>query len=375
MKSLTVKAGNHTRTFCPVRVALPKEIEASALREKKTGREVPCQVWRKGDELQLSWILGYLRTGEERTYELVSGKGPCAEGVSLKDTPGDQVDVKIAGIPFTAYRYGAPLARPHLYPVIGPYRCPITRRLAEPEDKDMDHHHHRSIWVSHGEVNEVDNWSEMPGHGRTVHRSFEALESGPVMGRIRAGADWVSQDGKKVLEEVKELRFYAQPASCRAIDLDVVLTATEGEVVFGDTKEGGIASVRVQPSMEVRNGGRIENSYGGIDEGETWGKQAAWCDYSGDVQGRHMGIAIFDHPDSFRYPTYWHVRSYGLMTANPFGLSFFKNDPNIRGDYTLGSGEALSFRYRLYIHPGDATDGKVGEKYHDFVNPPEVEIG
>jgi len=356
-------------------VALPEETGVSALRETETGREVPCQVWEAGDALQLSWILGYLNAGEERTYEIVSGAGTPAAGVALEDTSGDRVDVKIAGDLFTAYRYGASLARPHLYPVIGPYRCPITRRLAEPEDKDMDHHHHRSIWVSHGEVNGVDNWSEMPGHGKTVHRSFEVLESGPVMGRIRACGDWVSEDGGKVLEEVTELRFYTLPASCRAIDLDVVLTATEGAVVFGDTKEGGIASVRVQPSMEVRNGGRIENSYGGIDEGETWGKQAAWCDYSGDVEGKHMGIAIFDHPDSFRYPTYWHVRNYGLMTANPFGLSFFKNDPNVRGDYTLGSGEALSFRYRLYLHPGDATDGKVGEKYHDFVNPPEVEVG
>ena len=375
MASLTVNAGNHTRTFCPVSVALPEEAGTIALRETETGREVPCQVWKKDDEVLLSWIVGYLEAGDARTYEIVAGAGTPAEGVALEDTPGDRVDVKIAGDLFTAYRYGTSLARPHLYPVIGPYRTPITRSLAGPEDKDMDHHHHRSIWVSHGEVNGVDNWSEMPGHGKTVHRSFEVVESGPVMGRIRARGDWVSEDGGKVLEEVSEWRFYVQPASCRAIDLDVVLTATDGDVLFGDTKEGGIASVRVQPSMEVRNGGRIENSYGGVDEGETWGKQAAWCDYSGEVEGKHMGIAIFDHPDSFRYPTYWHVRNYGLMTANPFGLSFFKNDPNIRGDYTLGSGEALSFRYRLYIHPGDATDGKVGEKYHDFVNPPEVEIG
>ena len=37
-----------------------------------------------------------------------------------------------------------------------------------------------------------------------------------------------------------------------------------------------------------------------------------------------MGIAILNHPASFRYPTYWHVRDYGLFAANPFGLHDFK---------------------------------------------------
>ena len=85
-----------------------------------------------------------------------------------------------------------------------------------------------------------------------------------------------------------------------------------------------------------------------------------------------MGMALMDHPEGFRYPTYWHVRDYGLMTANPFGLSYFYNDPNRRGDYTLRSGESIRFRYRLYIHVGDVREGRVAEKYHDFVNPPEV---
>ena len=87
-----------------------------------------------------------------------------------------------------------------------------------------------------------------------------------------------------------------------------------------------------------------------------------------------IGAALFDHPDSFRYPTYWHVRDYGLMTANPFGLSYFKNDPAQRGDFTLRQGAALCSFYRLYIHIGDATEGRVGAKYNDFVHPPEVDV-
>jgi hypothetical protein len=62
------------------------------------------------------------------------------------------------------------------------------------------------------------------------------------------------------------------------------------------------------------------------------------------------------------------------MTANPFGLSYFYNDPNHRGDYTLPAGEALSFSYRLYVHPGDAVQARVVERYHDFINPPVIKV-
>ena len=38
------------------------------------------------------------------------------------------------------------------------------------------------------------------------------------------------------------------------------------------------------------------------------------------------GRTLMDAPTHYRwafFPTYWHVRNYGLMTANPFGISHF----------------------------------------------------
>jgi hypothetical protein len=235
-----------------------------------------------------------------------------------------------------------------------------------------DHLHHRSMWVAHGDVNGSDFWSEEAGHAVQRHREFLEKTDGPVFGRIRALNDWVDNQGRKVLEEERTITVYNLAAIGRVRDLGVAFHATEGDVTFGDTKEGGICAIRVATSMDGDKGGLITNSCGAVTEAETWGRPAHWCDYSGSVDGRTVGISVFDHPSSFRHPTYWHVRNYGLMTANPFALSAYKNDPSCDGSHAVKAGERLAFAYRIYIHDGDASGGEVGTRYHGYVNPPVV---
>ena len=161
----------------------------------------------------------------------------------------------------------------------------------------------------------------------------------------------------------------------RLFDVDVKFTANYGPVKFGDTKEGGMVSVRVADMLRVRGGtGTITNSEGGVGESETWGRPAAWCDYSGTIEGAGVrGIAVFDSPSSFRYPTHWHVRDYGLMGANAFGYSSFYDGAK-NGDHTVEEGETLSFSYRVYVHSGDVKEADVAQYYNDFANPPAVTI-
>ena len=176
------------------------------------------------------------------------------------------------------------------------------------------------------------------------------------------------------MTDVQNYRIYNLPEDAAILDLDLSFIASVGDVHFGDTKEGGIISIRVHPSMNASDGGKMENAFGGINEAETWGKRANWCDYSGVVDGTPVGIAVFDHIVNPRYPTYWHVRNYGLMGSNIFGGASFERDPSKDGSYTLKQGEEMHFRFRVLIHAGDATVGKVAQKYHDFINPPVVEV-
>ena len=84
-----------------------------------------------------------------------------------------------------------------------------------------------------------------------------------------------------------------------------------------------------------------------------------WVDYSGTVDQKKVGIAIMNHPASFRYPSDWHVRAYGLFAANPW---------IIKGENTLAKGESLVLKWRVYVHAGDAAAGKVADVFAGYAN-------
>ena len=142
-------------------------------------------------------------------------------------------------------------------------------------------------------------------------------------------------------------------------------------VLFGDTKEGGIVSLRVPEAIKETRGGTMVNGAGGVGEGECWGQRAPWVDYFGtlaDPQGvpRTVGIAVLDHPRNPHYPTFWHIRAYGLLSANPFGLSDFRSSYQERGDWTLDAGATATFRYRIVLHEGDAGQAAIGDRFADW---------
>ena len=90
------------------------------------------------------------------------------------------------------------------------------------------------------------------------------------------------------------------------------------------------------------------------------------------VDGKTVGIAILNHPDSFRYPTTWHVRDYGLFAANPFGWNDFGRAES--GEYTLPEGESISFRYRVILHEGDTAAADIASAFAGYATPPTIEV-
>ena len=380
MKFISVKNDKREFSCSPLKVEWEEEGNFILDSGEKT-----CygQVEKKPDgKKYLVFIPPAIQVGKEVKFSVKKDE-QAPEMVKLKDNKSGIVDVFINEQLFTCYNYATPdIVRPYLFPVIGPGNKSVLRTPpSQGNPEKIDHKHHRGIWVSHGNMNGVDNWSEEEGHGYTIHKSFSELTSGPVFARIHAVSHWakVVVRGEvrreiKLMEEERIITIYNLPADFRLIDHKIVLKATEEEAVFKDTKESGLLSIRVHPSMEERKGGRMTNSHGGRGEDECWGQRASWCDYCGEVEGVRCGISVFDQPCNFRYPTWWHVRSYGLFTANFFGVADFTGDKKRSGTYILPAYEEMPLEYRICVHAGYTEESKISERYLNFVYPPKVSV-
>ncbi len=286
----------------------------------------------------------------------------------------DKVTIKIDGKPFCEYLTNSG-GKPIVWPIYGPGGAEMTRSypMKKVEGEETDHVHHRSLWFTHGDVNGVDFWLEGSRGGKQVHREFVRVEGGD-RATIVTRNDWVSPAGEKVCDDERRLAFFTDGDN-RVIDFDITMNALDKPLVLGDTKEGTFG-IRVAESMRVkhkrgRGEGHITNSEGQTD-GATWGKRTAWVDYYGPVnfdEGKEstiLGIAILNHPSSFRHPTHWHVRDYGLFAANPFGLHDFEQKERGAGNHTVPAGEKLSLRYRVIIHYGDTKAAKIAGAYTKY---------
>ena len=296
---------------------------------------------------------------------------PAASGVRITRLD-DRLKIEINGQPFSEYHFKGG-SRPFLYPILGPDGLALTRNwpMKEVEGEERDHPHHRSFWYGHGAVNGHDFWSEAAQAGRTAHEAFTEIQSGPDTGVIKSKNQLIAKDGTVVATDDRTLRFYSR-TDARVFDFEITIHASHGDLTFGDTKEGTMAlrlaeTMRLKPNKDNvgKPTGHIVNSEGQRD-GDTWGKRAKWVDYYGPVEGKIVGVAMFDHPQNPRYPTWWHVRDYGLFAANPFGIHDFEKQPAGAGDLKLKSGESLTFRYRFYLHAGDEKEARVAERYREY---------
>jgi hypothetical protein len=299
----------------------------------------------------------------------------------VKITAGsERIAVEIDGKPFTDFYVAGPdVTKPYLHPLRAASGTYVTRMwpmqdVPEEQGTTEDHKHQRGLWLAHEGVNGIDFWNNeasytTPNRGRIVLRKLGAITSGKEKGTLTATFDWVSPTDDALVREDRIMTFYADPA-LRVIDIDVTLTALR-DVTFGDKKDG-FFGIRMRPALQEDTGsGHIVNADGLASEKQVWGKTSDWCDYSGQISGEKLGIAILDHPENPRHPPRWHARAYGLFAENPFGLAVFTGDTSQNGAMTVASGQHLRFRYRVIVHPGDAASANVASLWKAYVAAPQ----
>ena len=269
---------------------------------------------------------------------------------------------------------------PYLYPLTSSSGANICRHWPMEEDaptEDKDHPHHRGLWLSHGDVNGYDFWAGMVGKKDAVIRADSvSTEKTENSATINAGLKWLG-DGKELLGDSRSYTFSKPDPKTLRIDIQSTIVALADEVTFGDTKEGSFA-IRTDRTLRVvgkEAKATLKNSNGETNAA-AWGKRANWVAYSGpDERGQPVVVAILDDPLSFRHPTHWHARDYGLLAANPFGIhDFEKKKDKTLGKFVLSKGNILLLNYTVIIHHGTLESANLDAIHESLRNRPIIEF-
>jgi hypothetical protein len=292
-------------------------------------------------------------------------------GVAVTKVNG-HIHIEVGGKPFTDFYYGPDTPKPYLHPLRSASGKIVTRSFPMeniPGESTTDQHH-RGLWLGYKDVNGYDFWQnefsyQNKNAGKVVIATMERLKSGKESGRFGGSFTWLSPEGKPILEETRTMIFRGE-AKMRMVDFDLTLKALV-DTIFGDSKDGAF-SVRLAEPLTEKNSGRITNSEGGHKMAGTWGKTASWVDYSGELGGEKLGVAMFEHPESFHHSSRWHVRDYGLLAVNPFGSNGFDKEAPV-ARYVLPAGKSVRMRYRILIH-GAMDAAEIEKLYRQFAQEP-----
>lgn len=277
----------------------------------------------------------------------------------------DSLEIRDGETLITAFRTDYRV--PYLYPLTSPSGANVARHWPMETDaktEQKDHPHHRGLWFSHGSVNGFDFWTAHDDRNASITLdSVTDKEVGDGTASFTASLTWTAEK-RDLLHETRAFSISHPDGKTLRIDVTTTLTALEKEVVFGDTKEGTFA---IRTDRTLRSTGPEAKSIllnsNGEKNSNAFGKRADWAAYEGpDEKGEPAVVAIIDNPGSFRHPTHWFVRNYGLLAANPFGIHHFeKKKDQTLGNHTLRKGETLVFKHTAIIHHGTLESAKLGE--------------
>lgn len=301
-------------------------------------------------------ITGYLlqrraggRTGTDGIKAEVRTEG--VEGFSV-DAQADRLGIRFSGRPVGDFVFrDSRILRPYLANIHAPDGSRVTRNHPPVAGHDAVDHDtmHPGLWLAFGDVSGTDFWRNK---GRIEHVRF--VTEPRVVGGVLAFATesrLVAPDGRVVCQMETRLGFRDR-TNAWWIEWESVLRSDQGDFSFGDQEEMGFGA-RLATSLTEKNGGRIRSSSGLQGAASTWGQPAAWCDYSGEMHGRRVGITVVPDSRNFRM-SWWHNRDYGVFVANPFGRASMKQGE--RSTVTVRRGEAFRLKFGIIVHAGLSPD-------------------
>ena len=266
------------------------------------------------------------------------------------------------------FNFGKDTRKPYFHPVA------LTDGTVLTCLSPRDHPWHRALWFSWKMLNGVNYWEEDPKtgvpDGRTEVVEARVIPNQDYSARIWLTLTYHTPDGPPLLTEKRKITVSAPGRDGRyRIDWQGAFTAGKQDVLLqGGTAGGGYAGMSVRISQATRDWRLIDSEGrvdlpGGFTAKNTHGQKARWMDFSlvDAATNETGGIAILQHPSTFRFPTQWHNI---IDDKVPFG--YFSPAPLWAEPFTLQAGKDLKVSYRILIHPGRGTREQLDAEWNAF---------
>lgn len=242
----------------------------------------------------------------------------------------------------------------------------VTRNHPPVEATDATDHEamHPGVWLGFGDINGHDFWRNK---ARIRHIRF-ITEPDCQNSNLSFATECEMQtsDGQTLCRLANQFRLMSRPASWLLV-WEATFQTDAQTVVFGDQEEMGFGA-RVATSITEKNGGQIVNSNGLQSARHTWGKAAGWCDYSGKIAGKSVGITLMASPNNFR-ESWWHNRDYGVFVANPFGRQSMQQGST--SEVKIEQGQSLTLRFGAFLHGELESEAEViSQTFDEFASAP-----
>ena len=308
---------------------------------------------------------------------------PHVPEISESDT---EIIVRISGAAHPILRYvKKPTAdqadnEPHysrdgyIHPLLSPSGKVVTG------DYPVDHPHQHALFFAWTnctfEGRKINFWDQKSGTARVRFVSSEEANEGRDFSEFEVThrhEDLSAPEGepKPVLEETWKVRVWNNDGDYCMVDVVSTQTcASDSPLTINKYHYGGMA-IRGTADWFIDDKKAEQPGDFLTSEGKTRAdgnhSRPKWVDMHGPYpDGSRAGVAIFCHPDNFRFPQW--VR---LHPSKPY----FVFTPQVEEGFEIKPGEPYVSRYRYIVHDGKPDPELLDRLWNDYANPPKVRVG
>ncbi len=230
--------------------------------------------------------------------------------------------------------------------------------------------HHRGIFFGYNKIQfdgtSLDTWHARNGE-HEQHVEFVETAAGPLLGSQTLRIHWNDRDGEPFAKEVRRVRAFRQPDDTMLIEFETDLrTEREKVILDGDRQHAGVQFRAAQYVADHEKETRYlrPKAWADLPPDQQINtpehKNLPWNAAKFSVENEKYTVVYITHPDN-PSDAFFSERLYGR-----FG-EFFR--------YELTPDNPLHAQYRWWIAASQDIDrDQIESRYHDFANPPEVQL-